>query len=332
MRRAPLDTAGGRPTTAAELQTALRIVHRSGVLERLTPEFENEVGRPRTLTLIGFLVAAQLNALARHHRGHLVEIARTLNALTGEQRTRLGMVRWDPAEAYDRVERIFVRLCRVLDGDAGWFANALATAAIPEEMRTSSAVAVDGTDLETWGALHGDPETVDLDGEASETQLVEGVPQKKAARKALVFGFGPDGRKRYTKDPDARAGHRSANNSRPAGPYVGYELHLAVQTRDVRWTNHIDKTTLGPEVAGVITGVALAPAGTHRAKTIVPTLVQDDKVKDVVWDPGYSLCKPNTAYWPLARAGVHCTFTPVTHQRSTKPFDGDALLIDGQLY
>ena len=32
---------------------------------------------------------------------------------------------------------------------------------------------------------------------------------------------------------------------------VGYELHLGVQTRDVRWTNHIDRTTLGPEVPGV---------------------------------------------------------------------------------
>ena len=57
------------------------------------------------------------------------------------------------------------------------------------------------------------------------------------------MGIGADGRKQYTVDPDARAGHRSATNSRPAGPYVGYELHLAVQARDVRWTNGIDRTT-----------------------------------------------------------------------------------------
>jgi hypothetical protein len=48
-----------------------------------------------------------------------------------------------------------------------------------------------------------------------------------------VLGVGPDGRKQYTVDPDARAGHRSASNSRAAGPYVGYELPLAVQARDV---------------------------------------------------------------------------------------------------
>ena len=41
---------------------------------------------------------------------------------------------------------------------------------------------------------------------------------KKPARKALVLDVGSDGRNQYTVDRDARAGHRSATNSRPAGP------------------------------------------------------------------------------------------------------------------
>jgi len=181
-------------------------------------------------------------------------------------------------------------------------------------------VAVDGTDVETWGALHGDAETVELDEEAAETQLIEGPPRRKGrVRKALVFGTGPDGRKIYTKDPDARAGHRSATNSRPAGRYVGYELHLGVQARDVRHTNGIDRTTLGPDVPNVITAVSLVPAGTYRAKAIVPLLFQDEKLKDVVWDPGYSLCRSETAYHPLAAAGIHSTFTPVTHHGASSP-------------
>src|SRR5713101_1992992 len=130
------------------MQTALRIVQRSGVVDVLGPDFDHAVGRPRALTLVGFLVAAQLNALARHHRGRLADVARVLNALTDDQRARLGIVRWDPDEAYDRVERTFTKLCRILDDDpdhdAGWFANALATAAIPDDMRTSASVAVDG--------------------------------------------------------------------------------------------------------------------------------------------------------------------------------------------
>jgi hypothetical protein len=237
------------------------------------------------------------------------------------------------------------RLCDVLDEghagvDAQWFANQLARAAIPKDMLTSYSVAVDGTDVESWGALRGATFTVELDGEAAATQLVDetDVPPvtTKKVKTANVFGIGPDGRKCYTPDPDARAGHRSATASRNAGPYVGYELHLAVQTRDVRWTNYIDKTTLGPEVPGVITTCNLVAAGTHRGGAIVDALIASKKsvhdITDVVWDPGYSLCLPGTTAYPLTQAGIEQTIELVTHQRGIRPFAGEALLVDGQLY
>jgi hypothetical protein len=59
---------------------------------------------------------------------------------------------------------------------------------------------------------------------------------------------------------------------------------------------------------------------------------QGHKLNDVVWDPGYSLCQPATTVHPLAQAGITQTFQAVTHQRGVKPFSGDALLIDGQLF
>src|SRR5712691_12706882 len=108
MKRAPIDTDGGRATGETDLQIARQVIDRSGVLPVLSPILESGVGRPRTLSLQGFLVAAQLNALHRHHQGHLVEIARILNAMTSEQRASLGISEWDPSEAYDRVERLFV--------------------------------------------------------------------------------------------------------------------------------------------------------------------------------------------------------------------------------
>src|SRR5213080_2655702 len=135
--------------------------------------------------------------------------------MTPEQHASLGITEWDPSEAYDRVERLFVALCRVLeerpvvDGvevDAGWFANRIMAAAIPAKFKTSSSVAVDGTDVETWGALRGDYSTVELDGEAAETQLMDKASSKKPVRKARVLGVGTDGRKQYTIDRDARAG------------------------------------------------------------------------------------------------------------------------------
>lgn len=311
------------------------------MLVTLAPAIDTELGRPRHLSLRGFLVACQLNALHRHHEAHLVEVARTLNALTESQLRRLDIRSWEPDASYHRVERLFVTLCGVLESreagvDATWFANRMARAAIPSELLTSHSVAVDGTDVETWGALHGDSYVVELDGEATETQLPDGAAIRRPSRRARVLGIGPDGRKCYTADPDARAGHRSATNSRPAGPYVGYELHLAVQARDVRWTNNIDRTTLGPEVPGVIMTCSLVPAGSHRGKAIVDQLIslkhEDVPLRDVVWDPGYSLCQPATAAYPLLRAGIEQTFQPVTHQRGCRPFSGKALLIDGQLF
>jgi hypothetical protein len=344
--RAPLDTSGGREPTAEEFEIAVQVIHKSGVVERLESHLIHDVGLPRQLSLRALMVAFQLNALQRHHRAHLVQAARVLNAMSEEQRGRLGITRWDSDETYPRVERLFVEVCRVLDqGDAGvdatWFANRLARAAIPKSMLTSHSIAVDGTDVETWGRLQGTTVRVDLDGEAAETQLVEetsavSLTKKGKMRRARVIAIGPDGRKQYTADPDARAGHRSAKGNRNAGTFVGYECHLAVQTRDVKWTNHSDRTTLGPEVPAVITTCTLVAAGSHRGRAIVDDLIRSkEEVSDfdnVVWDPGYSLCQPGTTAYPLAQAGIEQTLELVTHQRGIRPFAGEALLLDGQLY
>ena len=49
--RAPLDAAGGRPTTGHDLQLACGIIDRAGVLPVLEPHFTAETGRHRTLGL-----------------------------------------------------------------------------------------------------------------------------------------------------------------------------------------------------------------------------------------------------------------------------------------
>jgi hypothetical protein len=341
--RAPLDLSGGRPTNNAELSQARELVRRSGLVEVLEPYLVAEVGRPRLLTLEAFLVVAILNALHRHHQAHLVEIARTLNALTAQQQELLGLKRWDKDQSYDRVERLFVELAETLESkvsglDATEFANRLLRAGIPKDLLVSRSWAVDGTDVDTWGALRSKSVVIDLDGDAIYPPL-EGqprVPRVTKGRQARVLAIGPDGRKQYTADPDARAGHRSATATRNAGTFVGYELHMAVQTRDVRWTNYVDRTSLGPEVAGLITTANLVPAGSHRGDAIVSSLIDSKRdgyaLENVVWDPGYSLCKPGTTVYPLAAAGIEQTMELVTHQRGIRPFSGDALLLDGHLF
>ncbi|MGH2717799.1 MAG: hypothetical protein ACRDJU_04385 [Actinomycetota bacterium] len=87
----------------------------------------------------------------------------------------------------------------------------------------------------------------------------------------------------------------------------------------MRWSDGIERTTLSEEVAGVITSFSLVPAGTHRGKAVVDGLLQakasGEPIDDVVWDPGYSLCRPGTVHHRLAQAGIHQTFQRVTHQR-----------------
>ena len=247
---------------------------------------------------------------------------------------------------------LFVKLTRLLqagldaeiDGrrervDAQFFANRLVRAAVPEDAWCSSSVAVDGTDVEAWGALHGDPLTIEPDWENQRPDPPHGSarrPRRSKAKRAKAFGIGPDGRKIYTRDPDARAGHRTATKARRAGPYVGYELHLAVQTKDVVWSDGIERAALGPGVPNLVTNLSLVPAGSHRTNSIVPELVaakdRGQGISEVIWDPGYSLCQAETGYYPLHRAGVHVTFQPVTHQRGERPFAEDARLVDGQLF
>ena len=301
----------------------------------------------------GLLIAFQINALRRHHEAHLVEVARTVNGLTDNQRETLGFTHHDPGQTYDRLERLYVKLCAVLedghaiedDGDlqaldVTWFSNALVRASIPPDMLTSSSVAVDGTDVETWGALHGDVVSIEFDAEGEEaddpTDELRSRRSKGPKTKAKVLGVGPDGRNIYTADADARAGHRSATNSRPAGKYVGYECHLAVQTRDVIWTNYIDQVSLSNEVAGVVTSLSFVPAGTHRGRAVADVLIDAKRsgiaLDDVVVDPGYSLLTASTMHDKLAAAGIHQTFQLTKTQRGTRPFSGVALLIDGQLY
>ncbi len=341
MSRPPLDLTGRRAPSNEELSLARQVIRRSGLVERLSCYLDSETGRPRRIPLEALLVCFQVNALQRHHQAHVIEVARLMNAMTDAQRESLGITSWDEAQAYARVDWLYNRLCTVLsagiDGlDAQWFADCLVRASIPRRYELTHSVAVDGTDVETWGAFQGST-TVVLDGEAAETQSTAGTPASvKATKRAKVVAVGPDGRNQYTPDPDARAGHRSANGQHPAGPYIGYELHLGVQVRDVRWTNYVDKTTLSDKVPHLIRSAVLVPAGTHRTKTMTPILIaakaRGEKLRDVLWDPGYSECRPETWSYPLGRAGISSTFSLTMAQRGIRPFSKRAFVLDGQLF
>jgi hypothetical protein len=222
--------------------------------------------------------------------------------------------------------------------DVSWFADRLLDASLEGVPVWSRSVAVDGTDIDTWAKLHGELDNTDFDGDP-DAEPDESSPRRKrrvnGSRHARILGVGADGRNIYTRDPDARAGHRSATASREAGLGVGYELHTAVLARDTGWSNGIDRVNLGPDVPPVITTTSLVPAGSRRDDSIVPKLIAAKEagldIDDVVWDRGYSQLLPENTTHPLNRAGIQTTFRPKDTQRVARPFSEDALLIEGHL-
>lgn len=346
--RAPIHTSGGRAPTAAEFDTARRMVKLSGILEPLRARLDHVDGRPRSLSVEGFLVGMQINALRRHHVAEIVEVARVLNTLSARQLDALGIANWDPVEAYDRVDRLFILLFKALEAgwdaavdgevehiDADWFLERWLRASLEELPATSSSQAIDGTDIQGWARLHGELAEDDLDGEVEDDAQTGGKRRPKKKRPVKVLGVGPDGRNIYTKDLDARAGHRSTTNSRPGGEYVGYELHIGVQIRDVGWSDGIQKLNLGPDVPPVIKTASLVPAGSRRDDSVVPKLIDAKEswldVDEVVWDRGYSQLRPETTSHPLNQAGISQTFRMMDWQRKLQPFDEHASLIEGHL-
>jgi len=65
-------------------------------------------------------------------------------------------------------------------------------------------------------------------------------------------------------------------------------------------------------MVGIIATFSLVPAGTRRCRVIFDELLEaireGESIEDVVWDPGYSLCRPGIVHHCLAQAGIHQTF------------------------
>jgi hypothetical protein len=348
--RAPIDTSGSRPPTTAEFSTARRVVKSSGILPALQGRLDHILGRRRSLSIEGLLVAMQINGLRRHHQATVAEFARALNSFTSRQQADLGIRNWDPKEAYDRTDRLFNRLSHALEEgwvvsvggstvhvDAGWVAQQLLAASLQDVPVWSTSFAVDGTDIDTWGRLQGQLDETDLDGDPDDER--DDSPKRKrrvrGSRRARILGVGADGRNIYTRDPDARAGHRSATSSRDAGLHVGYECHTVVLARDTGWSDGVERLKLGPDVPPVITMISLVPAGSRRDDAIVPKLVEAKEkglgIKDVIWDRGYSQLLPERTTHPLNQAGIQTTFRLKDPQRISRPFSEDALVIEGHL-
>lgn len=153
-------------------------------------------------------------------------------------------------------------------------------------------------------------------------------------RGAKVLAIGSDNRKIYTKDADARAGHRSATNTRRAGPYVGRELHTGVAVPAIQNTNTTTWVKFGRDVPQVIVTAALVPAGSHRGEAVLDLIREAHRAglcADVVADAGYTLSAERFVL-PLQAAGIPLTLRPKSFQLREGARIGGARVLDGQLF
>lgn len=361
-KRAPIDVTAKRQPTDEEFADACRAVDwlGEGFHTALRAAVNEDLGRPGSIPARAVLVAWMVNAFEEGSRAEHTEVASQLVACSDQQLAQLGMVRLPVDRAYKRVWDKANRVEKALEAgfevqygsvtvraDLPWLFEVLPQAVVPAGLPWSSTRAVDGTDWETCGGFVS-PER-EYEGATppdTDTPLEEHAKAVAKVRSRLKgkVALGPDGRPIYTRDIDARAGHRSANHQRKAGLYIGYELHLSVQVRDYSYAGQPGQLTYGPDVPNIITSASLVPAGAHRGHAAVPML-RDERVpepgtaptpertgsplKVVVWDRGYSLLAYENAHGRLRLAGIEPIFELTDRQRSQVQILTDVDWIDG---
>lgn len=337
-----------------EFCAAMDHVRRSGVLEPLETLLKMSADRGSRLSVFGYLVALTLNGSTQGHKGTLVAIVRLMNGFGPGALERLGMRAWRKTGSYDRVHRFHKRLAALLDEaptvvdaktgeliacDWAWFQSQLFLAAIPDELMKEMVdnvdLAIDGTEMESCGQLQGETDEIDYDGEADPPGDAKKQESKNKAKKAKVLAIGPDGRKVYTKDKDARGGYRTANANHPGGTYVGRELHLGVSVQKIKKTDGVSYVNWCPEVPNVVVTARLVPAGTHRGE-VAAEMAAEAKAKQLCEkihvDPGYMQSAPERFHLLLKRLGIGTFARLKKNQRGEKPGIGPARLIDGHLF
>jgi hypothetical protein len=171
---------GARPPRTREIHEAIAQVRQSGVVPVLQARLNRRADANRRLSILGYETAVTLHGWTRHHRMHLVEVVRLINAFTPSTLRLLGMPDWHYDGCYDRFQRLFTAISRALKHgwhhadpdtnvttfiDLNWYRQRAGLAPVPLDLIRGCALAIDGTDMETWGRIHGDRSTVELDGE-----------------------------------------------------------------------------------------------------------------------------------------------------------------------
>ena len=265
----------------------------------VSPDHERRVLRERQgqksavtveMILLAVLVCAQLHKSFRR-----TDILRTLIGLHEDIARKVGLIDSDGilfVPTYkqfvwqmQRVESVLAEGWTARNGwlttsascDLRWFVQALLKASVPRKVRRQMRhVAVDATSVRSWGTWL--PKVTKTDIETEPVAVVQRMaveedhddipdPDLEGLWEAVtesgrLVRFGSDGRPRYSHDPDATIGYKSANSESKAGFFMGYDLHLAVAAPTVTSSvSRLHSADLA-EVSEFVVGMSLDPAGT----------------------------------------------------------------------
>ncbi len=339
-------------------------------LDRLGPEFFEALaaavgencGRRGTVTARQVIAAWLLSAFEKDHKAHVAAATRQLLACSDEQLAQLGMERLPVNRAYarfyDKTRAVMAAIkrgfCYTRNGKRIYicpatFVNLMLNTTIPVDAVLTQTFAVDGTDWEAGASFVRTDKVAEYEGAVpvdTDTPLADHEKHVKGVRTLWrdLVPIGDDGRPIYTTDVDARAGHRSANCTRKAGLYIGYELHVAIQVPNFDYRGKPTQVSIGPRVPGYVRYAKLSAAGAHRSREVVPGLIETltadrdrilagnpsaDVDLTVIWDRGYSILAWEDTAGALAAAGIGTVFDLAKNQHGVKGKLTRLVWIDG---
>jgi hypothetical protein len=248
-------------------------------IEDLLDGANKRPGRPRGLSVKALFVALQM--MASQGGFFLNDVPKVINAFSPALKKRLGLNRHGPRTiTFRQVGHLMARIDHVLRqefegkdyGDDSRFRDfdhvfsALATAGAHDEAGNSLSVAIDASDIATWGTIKNVRKPV-IDPETGELVLNdEGHPIYEVFKKVT--------------DLDARA--RGNDDASHKKGMFGYYLTAGVSVRDVD----------GPEVPRALVGARFRPANyknTEMALAVVGDVAQKrSRLGDVLVDRGYT--------------------------------------------
>jgi len=238
------DATPANPMTDEQRIARAVAVATSEIAVKLCAAAERRTGRPRLIPLAGVLAAYIFHATGEPHTMTTSAVCRSIKKLKPKQRAALGIPKRMQIR-YKRMHSGWRAIKRVVehgvlvehdhdlavDPDTGevlacpegcpfeqvsldQLTTLLIQASLPPEFERPSAVAIDGTDIES----HTRPHKKRVDA---------------------------DGRSFWSADRDARWGHRTATDRRPTEHFLGYEAHLAT------YAPHVGSEPIPQVVAGL---------------------------------------------------------------------------------